>query len=150
MRAWTNQLLNVGHLLIFPVSLIFVILGIAIAHYQDSQTQPIQPHLVSNYGADKSGVELQRAYGIPTVADNYAGDISQQLANNTAVAASLNSSVQTPYKASNNSIPVTIKAQTATAPQQTKATPTQNASPSSRADLVMNYMDLSVNLQADK
>jgi hypothetical protein len=137
MRAWTNQLLNVSHLLILPVSLIFVIFGIAIVHYQDSQTQPIQPHLVSNYGTDKSGVELQKAYIVPTVANDYTGDNSQQLANNAAIAASPSKSVQTVHPASNNSSPIAIKAQPTT-PQSSNSSPNQNNSLSSKLDIILS------------
>ena len=144
MRALTNQLLNVSHLLILPVSLIVVIFGISIAHYQDSQTQPIQPHLVSNNANYKSGVELQQAYKIPTVADNYVGNNSQQLANNAA--ASPSSSVITSHPSSNISSNIAVKAQPTANPQLAKATPTQNTSSLIKVQLVMNSMSLSADL----
>ena len=145
MRAWTNQLLNVSHLLILHVSLIFVIFGIAIVHYQDSQTQPIQSHLVSNYGTDKFGVELQKAYIVPTVANDYTGDNSQQLANNAAVAASPSKSV---HPASNNSSPVAIKAQPTT-PQSSNSSPNQNNSLSSKLDIILSTIISSTKQQDD-
>ena len=131
MRALTNQLLNVSHLLILPVSLVFIILGITIVHYQDSQTQPIQPHIVSNYTKDKSGVDFQQAYEIPVIADNYVGNNPQQLTSNSTSAVS------------NNSSRVAIKAQSAT-------TPAQNASPTGKSSLFMNSMDLSSSLNTQE
>ena len=145
MRTWTNQLFNVSHLLILPISLIFIIFGIAIVHYQDSQTQPIQPHLVSNYGTDKSGVELQKAYTVPSIASDYTGDNSQQLANNVAVAATPSKSNQTPHQASNNNSSVAINTQTATTRQQSNSNPNQDNSLSSELDIILKNINLNTN-----
>ena len=146
MRAWLNQLTNVNKIIILPVSLIFVIFGIAITHPQTSQVQPIQPRLVSTYSTNRSGVELQQAYALPDPVDSYTGNNSQQSVNTATTIAASTGSAQMTHPASISSKPA-AKALPVAKSQPANTTAVQSTPPTGKLSLVMNTMSPSISLQ---
>ena len=142
MRAWTNQLSNFNKLLILPVSLIFVILGITIAHSQNSQTQPIQPHLVSTYGTDESLVERQQAYEIPAVAEDYTSDNSQQSTDNITIASPPALALNTRQPAPSNDTISHQQPPATNSQPQAKSSSAQNNSSSAKLNLILGAVVL--------
>ena len=141
MRAWTNQLSSISHLLMLPFALILIMVIVAtVAHSEANQTQPIATHSVSTFSQNKSGVDLQKAYVVPAIADDYTGDTHQQLTNSSQ-STTLSSSLSSKSQSVNNS-DAAPTASIYSSNQSTTSVPSHNDSLSSKLNVILSTIIL--------
>ncbi len=86
-------------------------------HQQNNQTEPLPPKTVLSYATTQPGVQFQEAYVIPSIANDYSGDVTQQLAGNS-----------TKVNSTQNITQASSPSTTATMNNQTKKSSSQSVS----------------------